>query len=307
MGDYTKIKINDAKSIFKLYFEDEILSLRALSLGISNSNYELRTEKTRYLLKVSNDKMIDDVIEEMNVLKLLNECKYQYSLFPILTLDKRTVYQFKDYYGVLFPFIEGIPPGPSDDTCFEIGSALAKLHCIRGDFSNIRDSKDIAFPPEFIRDFVKNESCPEDFKDSFERLLDTSYFSHNFEKGIIHGDLYSDNTLFDNNHIKAVLDFEQSGIGDFIFDLGVSLSGCCLEKGRISKNLIDSYLSGYEKIRPLPDQEKNNLDQAIIWGLFSISLWRIKRFTLANLNPLLADSYKELLLRAEIFKEQIND
>ncbi len=39
MGDYTKLKIADVQTILALYNDDKVESLRALSLGISNSNY----------------------------------------------------------------------------------------------------------------------------------------------------------------------------------------------------------------------------------------------------------------------------
>ncbi|MBY0415742.1 MAG: phosphotransferase, partial [Bdellovibrionales bacterium] len=119
-----------------------------------------------------------------------------------------------------------------------------------------------------------------------------------FSKGIIHGDLYYDNTLFDNNKISTVLDFEQAGIGEYILDLGISISGTCLEKGRVITPLVNSYLMGYESVKVMTSNEKEFLDQAIILGLLSISLWRIKRFYEKNLNPLMKNSYQDLLVRA---------
>ncbi len=39
-------------------------------------------------------------------------------------------------------------------------------------------------------------------------------------------------------------------------------------------------------------------------ALFSIALWRIKRFTEGGLNPVLKDSYKDLLNKAIAYKEE---
>jgi homoserine kinase type II len=103
------------------------------------------------------------------------------------------------------------------------------------------------------------------------------------------------------------LDFEQAGIGEYILDLGISISGTCLEKGRIIPPLVDSYLAGYENVRPLKDKEKKFLDEAILLGLMSIALWRIKRFKEGNLNPLMADSYRDLLNRAFHYFEMIKE
>ncbi len=305
MGDYTKLTNSQISEILKLYCDDELVSLRSLSLGISNSNYDVKTNKGHYLIKVSNDKNIDEVKEEMKILNHLSDHEFPHSLTPLTSKDNKSVYEYQDFYGVVFPFVQGIPPGPSDDTCFEIGAALAKLHKVKFKSEQLRPAKDVSFPPKVIFEFVNSDQCPEDFKNTFDSLIGdraNDYLNENFESGIIHGDLYYDNTLFDNNHLTYLLDFEQSGIGEFIFDLGISISGSCLEKSRISENLITSYLKGYESIRPLSDKEQEYLDLSIYWGLLSISLWRIKRFTTGNLNPYMKDSYKELLNRGLIFK-----
>ena len=308
MGDYTKLSLDKAKEIFKLYKDEEITELKGLSLGISNSNYKVTTAKGTYLLKVSNDKDALQLKEEMKILNYLKDQKYPYSLDPFQTKDKKTVYELDEFYGVLFPFIEGIPPGPSDITCYEIGKVLAKLHLVKvpGPSKGIRKYKQVGFDAESIKDYTQNPHGEEFFKqmyyDVFPAGLD-QYISTQYAEGIIHGDLYYDNTLFHNEEVACVLDFEQAGVGAFIIDLGICISGTCLEKDRISDDLIKSFLEGYESVRKLPQIEKDSLKDSICVGLFSISLWRIKRFVEGNLNPMLSNSYKDLLYKAKMFVE----
>ncbi len=310
MGDYTKLTHSEIEEVLRLYTDDMLMSVRPLSLGISNSNYDVRTKESHYLIKVSNDKNIDELKEEMKILEFLHKERFPHSLTPVSTKTNELVYEYNDLHGVVFPFVEGIPPGPSDDTCYEIGKALALLHNITvNKDSGLRSADQVSFTPSIIKDYLLNENCPEDFKNTYESLIgpqEEQYFSTSFDLGIIHGDLYYDNTLFDNNHLSYLLDFEQSGVGDCLFDLGISISGSCLEKGRISPSLIESYLAGYESIRILKDSEKELIDISIYFGLLSIALWRIKRFKEGNLNPYMADSYKELLNRALIYKLMAN-
>lgn len=313
MGDYTKLSLDEIANIFALYSHNntgDIVSYRPLSLGISNSNYEIITNSSKYLLKVSNDKNKNQLNDEMKILNFLKNQNYNYSIVPFSTNQNELVYEYQNMHGVLFPFVDGIPPGPGDTTCYEIGQALAKLHLVTGDTTNLRRSEELSYPPSVILEYTKSPNCPEDFKQCFEELIGGKihdYLEENFEGGIIHGDLYYDNTLFHNDHITAVLDFEQSGVGEYILDLGISISGSCLEKGRISLPLMRSYLEGYESIRPLKHNEIEFITEAVILGLFSISLWRIKRFKEGNLNPLLADSYRQLLYRAQIFKQMVEN
>lgn len=47
--------------------------------------------------------------------------------------------------------------------------------------------------------------------------------------GVIHGDLFLDNVLFDNDLLSGVLDFVEACEGDFLFDLAVVAISWCLD------------------------------------------------------------------------------
>lgn len=310
MGDYTKLQLSEAQAIANLYGIGKINELQSLSLGISNSNYKVESEEGTFLLKVSNDKGQEELQGEMDILLYLNRQKFPYSLVPYKTNNNQSVYRYEEKFGVLFPFLDGIPPGPSDFTCEEIGRGLATLHTISRteEIKNLRDHEKVGFGVHEIYDYAHNSAAPEDFKDLFNLMFPHKlewFREQKWERGIIHGDLYYDNTLFKSESLQALLDFEQGGRGEYLLDLGISISGTCLEKGRLHPNLIRSFLKGYEELRPLPKEEKLHLADTIALGLFSIALWRIKRFKEKNLNPLMAESYRELLLRAEIFNETL--
>lgn len=309
MGDYTKLSVNDACDILKLYGLGTATEVKSLSLGISNSNYKVCVGEETYLLKVSNDKGQIDLEHEQDILIFLSSKEFKYTLTPFLTLDEKCVYTWKDFFGVLFPFVEGIAPGPCDQTCYEIGKGLGLLHSVDSISPTLRSHSDVGYGADKISDYLSAEKCPDDFKEIVKYFFPDSLEGFNalkLEKGLIHGDLYYDNTLFDANHLAVMLDFEQAGIGEYLFDLGISISGTCLEKGRINKSLIISYLEGYEEVRKLPQIEKENLNNAIVIGLLSIALWRIKRFKEGSLNPLMADSYTELLNKAKLFWDDRN-
>lgn len=309
MGDYTKLTHTELQGIIDLYDLDKLISFKPLSLGISNSNYKIITNKRSYLLKVSNDKNADQIQQEMNILLALSKKAFPYSITPLANSHKKLIYEWQNLHGVIYPFVEGIPPGPSDFTCYEIGKGIATLHSIQwseSELANLRSHGEVGYPIDTIIKYAHSEKCPEDFKSTFFSLFPdalSSYRSTSFQKGLIHGDLYYDNTLFNNNHLSAILDFEQAGVDSLIFDLGICISGTCLEKGRIHPALIDSLLEGYQTVRKLPAEEKGYLKEAILMGLYSIALWRIKRFKEGNLDQKLANSYQDLVNRALSFYE----
>lgn len=312
MGSYTKISHARADEILALYELGEVRELTPLSLGISNSNYKVETTKGTWLLKISNDKNREQLAKEQQILLYLQNKQYKYSLSPLPLKSGEFIYDHETEFGVIYPFIDGIPPGPGDQTCEQIGRALALLHKLCPSDSEIADyglrpHEEVGYGPKEILDYTREERCPEDFRQAVEAIFPDkmeSFIAAGFERCLIHGDLYYDNTLFDHNYLAKVLDFEQAGIGEAILDLGISISGTCLEKGFLSDSLVVSYLRGYESVRPLPNKEREALDKAIALGLLSIALWRIKRFRDGDLDPTMANSYLELVTKALIYSQR---
>ena len=247
MASYTQISLQEAEEILKLYGRSKVLKITPLSLGISNSNYRVDLEEGSVLLKISNDKNQLQLSEEQAILLYLNQRGYPYSLKPFTLTNGDLVYSYAPYFGVLYPFVQGIPPGPSDYTCKEVGAALAKLHTLSHDrnrLEQLRPHQSVGFGAVEIFNYSKSANCPVDFKEAFQHFFPDNlkaFIETPFETGIIHGDLYYDNTLFNNNHLSTVLDFEQAGRGEYLLDLGISLSGTCLEKGRVITPLVNSY------------------------------------------------------------------
>jgi len=151
MASYYPIGIEEAEQILAFYGRSQVLKLTPLSLGISNSNYRVDLVNEIVLLKISNDKNQLQLSDEQAILLYLNECGYPYSLKPFALLDGKLVYTYGQYFGVLYPFVPGIPPGPSDYTCQEVGRGLAELHSLKHDqikIQNLRNHESVGLAPK---------------------------------------------------------------------------------------------------------------------------------------------------------------
>lgn len=314
MAHYTKIDHNTAVDIFRLYgFKDEIVKITPLSTGISNSNYRIQfNTDAPVVLKVSNDKNKNQLQEEMEVLALLKKLGFKNSLIPYQTKEESFIYEHLGLYGSIFPCIEGSVLSINRHNIFLLGQILAKLHKCSEDISfssHLRKYDDIGHSSKSILTYINTSECPLDFKENFFKLYpqgELPFSGTSFKKGIIHGDLYFDNVLIDKNNHLTLLDFEQSGVGEYLLDIGVSISGSCLSHGHLDHELITKYLEGYESVRKLPAEEKKFMNDAIILGLFSIALWRIDRFYTGHLDQEKKNSYQELVSRALRFSKEID-
>lgn len=310
MGVYSEINLQKINEILGHYELGQALSFTPTIEGISNSNYRVELNSgQRVLLKVSNDKTIQQLANEQTILSVLKKYEYPFSLHPFETIQGKPIYNHENYYGVVFPFINGLPPEINENSIAQIGEALGKLHSLeikKEDLDIIRSHEHVGYGGKDINDYTAQGSAADDFRDAFheifpDRLRSIPYDL--FPAGIIHGDLYFDNSLFYKNDLVTLIDFEQAGTGRFILDIGIAISGSCLnhDKSNVDKGLMNRFLEGYESSRKLLTLEKEYLRTAIIVGFFSISLWRIKRFYEGNLDSRKKFNYRELLERAKNF------
>lgn len=313
MGVYSEINLDRINEILKYYDLGEAVQYSSTIEGISNSNYRVTLDNDQtVLLKVSNDKTVDQLQNEQQILQVLKKYNYSYSLPPFETILGKAIYTHGDYYGVVFPFINGFPPVINEDTIFQIGKALGQLHSLeihKEDLELIRPHDLVGYGGLSISDYASNSNAASDFAESFNKMFPCGLQElpyDLFPAGIIHGDLYFDNSLFYDNKLITLIDFEQAGRGRFILDIGIAISGSCLneEKTNIDIRLMDSFLRGYEEDRHLILLEREYLNLAIIVGFYSIGLWRIKRFYEGNLDSEKKYNYRELLKRAVNFKDK---
>jgi homoserine kinase type II len=306
MGAFTRPTTEDVNQILLEYGFGKAKSFLVIGHGISNSNFKVELKDRNVLLKISDDKGEKDLLEEIKLLGFLKTAGFPFSIYPIKRPNGELIYHYKGKVGVIFDFIQGTIPEVNEKICKKIGEALGVLHQLKAN-ETLRSYESVGFGPSKILNYLKQKSCPEDFKNIFKEIFPNElkdFLAQNFEEGFIHGDLYYDNTIFDDDNLKVILDFEQAGIGPYILDLGISISGTCLKGKKINKKLIESYILGYEAKRKLTKEEKTFLNDAILIGLFSISLWRIKRFKEGKLDPSRRDSYKDLLLMAQEFNHE---
>ena len=105
------------------------------------------------------------------------------------------------------------------------------------------------------------------------------------EDGFIHGDIFKDNTLFDEQKL-GVIDFIDSGSGSFSFDLGVSLiSFNPKQKSSLQKLFLETYNQHAPKKITPKELQKAISDAAKIYALLRIHTYKNpqKAKLLANL------------------------
>ena len=114
----------------------------------------------------------------------------------------------------------------------------------------------------------------------------------------MHGDLFPDNTIFREENLVAVLDWEEACVDHYLFDLAMTMHGFCYLAEEWRPELARSFLTGYEAGRPLAPGERENLPLFLRWAPLAMAGWHLRRY---SLTPSLrqASRIDQLLKRAE--------
>ena len=98
--------------------------------------------------------------------------------------------------------------------------------------------------------------------------------------GLIHGDIFDDNTLFAGDRLVAIIDFEEACRYYRVFDLGMCVVGTCRTAGMVDLEKTRSLVNGYRSIGRLEPAEKEQLQAFVIYGAVATSFWRFRQYHL---------------------------
>lgn len=74
--------------------------------------------------------------------------------------------------------------------------------------------------------------------------------------GIVHGDLFRDNALFNEGELSGVVDFHHTSHHYWIYDVAVAINDwCTTEQQHLDEHRAAALVQGYQTIRPFEDAE----------------------------------------------------
>jgi len=286
MATYTKLNQQDIQSLAENY-NLKIIEFSPLDGGNGNSSYILKTQQSSYVLTVCDEKEVDEVFKMGHLLLLLEAhnvpCNRLISpvkseiLTTFLTTDGVKPVMVKGY-------IEGQVVEQLDKTMLsQVGRQAAKLNQIP--------------PPDYLPTYhpygrqlfsrvvglnidIKYESwLAKEIKYLEEHITD------NLPRGLIHGDLFYDNLLFDPlsgmpGGFKAIIDFEEACHYHLIFELGMGILGTCVNDIRVDLVKARALVNGYQQVRSLAQIEKESLQLFVRYAAVATSYWRFNKYNI---------------------------
>jgi homoserine kinase type II len=274
MAQYTKLSRRDIQEISGKY-ELKVIDSEPINQGVGNTNYLIRTKGGKYILTIFEIEPIQ-VVHLSKILCLLEEHKYPAPRIKT-TFSGEAITKYKEKAVLIKPYIEGkVEKNLHESGIEQVGTALANLHEIPA--------------PDYLPD--QHTYVVKNYPKVIEQELDWNYkewvkerygiFLKNMPSrlpiGLVHGDLFYDNILFDGEKLKGILDFESVCRVHKIFDLGMTTVGICTEDTEVKVEKVRALVKGYQEVRLLENREKDSLQMFIECAAILTSTWRFWKY-----------------------------
>lgn len=97
--------------------------------------------------------------------------------------------------------------------------------------------------------------------------------------GLVHGDLFRDNVLFDGPKLTGVIDFHHAARGHLVYDLAVAANDWCGDRGgALDLERASSLVGAYQRRRPLDRLEVELFPDFLLYA--ALAFW-LSRLTVA--------------------------
>ena len=275
---YTEVSLEEASEVIGLAGFKELISIEKLDGGWANSNYKLSlSDGTKLVLKIWNEQHEDRVEYLLGITTYLSELGIP-TPKPISFNNNEYLIMKNNLPWTILPFIDGEWLGNDYQSLFTLGQIQANMH--------------LAVPPKNLEcDFsmgitlfdklfkiADERNCWDDFLLTLKSSRSIYEKLDKLPKGIIHGDLFPDNVIRQNDGNLFLLDFEEVCNDILAFDLAMTFVGFGWEEGEPINDRWVAILEGYQSVRKLTKEELDALPDLHKLATLSIAAWRYWQF-----------------------------
>lgn len=265
MAVYTRLSDAHVEQLFCLYEElGAVKSVEGVDAGSINSIFKVTLENACVYVRIGEDKAFSDLMYERTLLEVLDAKSARLggvktplmlrnciggTFFPIGGGKYAMV--FAELLGRELGVFERTP-----DHCFEVGAFLARAHLV---LRRHKGGRSNPYRQDVVRRWI----------DGLDRqLLDrdlAAYLRGAFAeveahrqrllpRGVVHGDLFMNNTKWRRGHLDAVFDWEMAGRDHLMLDLAITALAWAWDRGdpgAFSLDDANALFRGYTSVRPL--------------------------------------------------------
>ena len=265
MSVFTPVTVEEARAFVAPYEVGDVIDFQNIAAGVENSNFFVTTTRGRYVLTIFEKILRRDLDFYMGLMTHLHEASVACAA-PLRPEDGKVIRELKGKPAALVTRLAGndlAHPTPAD--CRAVGIALARMHAAAQDFSLAMPNwRGPGWWRSYAADLATHLSNAENSLLNDELAHQAGFDELDLPRGVIHGDLFRDNILWDDHgdaHTPQMIDFYFACNEQLLFDVAVTVNDWCLDfaaypAAALSAANARALLSGYASTRRFTPAER---------------------------------------------------
>lgn len=268
-------------------YDLDVASVEALRAGSVNSNFSLTTRSAqRYFLRVYEEQDRAGALRELGTIAHLARLGVP-TPAPLERKDGGRVAEHAGKPVGVHPWVMGESLCLAQITphvAAQLGAALARVHVCSRELTDLPEGR--FRPADLLQRLEHIDRVAPGFAADTAHIRERlAHYTRLVEQagalptGLIHGDLFRDNVLWQHGELCALLDFESASRGAFAYDIMVCVHAWCYGAG-YELSHVAALLEGYSRVRPLQPLEWQLLPALGALGALRFATTRITDFSM---------------------------
>ena len=278
-----------------------------LSTGFVNENYKIDTASSRFFLRIYRQQPLESIESELDLYCALSKIAFP-TAYPIAKSDGGFVSQTEYGLAVLYEFLDGKTPDITYETAFQIGTAIGKLSNLKSRWQSRNNKINLAFCEATLPRLSQAKAHSRLFE-SFERYTHVlkEVAQADLPTGVIHSDVFPDNTLFREGQLTGIIDFDDFCHETLLFELAMAINGFGFVDNQLVESPLRGICIGYSRQRKLDDEESRLLPRYIQLTALAMSCWHIHNGMIDSRNSRSIARAQELVGRVIELEGQLEE
>ena len=262
MSVFTTLTLEEVRAWLRDFAIGEIIELHGIAAGITNTNYFVITQNannahSRYVLTIFEHNKLEELPYFVDLMTHLAKHGVPYPA-PIADKNGLALHVLKGKPALMVSCLKGSDTEkPNVIQCAQVAKTLAQLHIAGQNF--VRKSHNplgaewrAVTAQQVMSKLSHEEQALLKNELDFQDKLDLSALPH----GVVHGDLFRDNVLFDGGQLGGFIDFYYACDDSLAYDVAIAVNDwCVLEDGSFDEEKLKAFLSAYQALRPFTEAE----------------------------------------------------
>lgn len=260
MSVFTTLSLDEVRQWLAPFNVGELQTLRGIAAGITNTNYFVETSQARFVLTVFEKNDFDELPYFVHLMTHLSRHEIPCPK-PIVDQNNTALHRIHGKPALMVSCLRGSDVSqPNVKQIEAVARTLARMHVAGLDFHEqshnqrgqgwrVMTAQQVMPKLAPVQQHLLQEEL------EFQHGLDLSRLPH----GVIHGDLFRDNVLFDGDTLGGFIDFYYACHDVLAYDVAIAANEWCVDAtGNFVDEKLAAFMNAYQSERPFTGAEKTH-------------------------------------------------